>query len=396
MPGQRVQVERQARDERLAFTGLHLGDVALVQDDPAHHLDVEDALVRLAHARLAHGGERLEEEVLERLAVLEPLAELDGLRRAARRRRASGTPARASRCRRPARRAASCAAPRRSEGPSRADPSAGIGEQGTARRRVAPSTAPSRLDLPEVAVEPARRGRRTRRPSPRPTRSSAGPCRSAARPSTWQRARRRWSTTSSASSPCSPGTSTTTIRERGDRPGRRPPPHGLRAVRAARSTLDRVGERRERRRRARPPRRASVPSASATKCTASPRERGRLGGRDGVPPPRARNAVDARLAPRLAVPARAARPPGRRRGTGRRAEPRARPPRPAARAAASRRRNSATLRPHVAVVLGVPARLDDAAARDSASPGARACRRAGRSTPSCRATPRARAASGPS
>ena len=77
----RVQVEREARDEGLSLTGLHLGDVALVQDDAAHHLDVEHALLRLAPARLANGGERLEEELLERLAVLEPLPELGGLRR---------------------------------------------------------------------------------------------------------------------------------------------------------------------------------------------------------------------------------------------------------------------------------------------------------------------------
>ena len=76
---ERVQVERQAGDERLALTGLHLGDVALVEDDPAHQLDVEHALVRLAEAGLANGGEGLEEQLLERLAVLEPLPELDGL-----------------------------------------------------------------------------------------------------------------------------------------------------------------------------------------------------------------------------------------------------------------------------------------------------------------------------
>ena len=77
---ERVQVEREARDERLALAGLHLGDVAFVQRDPAHHLDVEDALVGLAQARLARRGERLEEEALELLAVLEPLPKLDGLR----------------------------------------------------------------------------------------------------------------------------------------------------------------------------------------------------------------------------------------------------------------------------------------------------------------------------
>ena len=72
--GQRVQVERRRGDEGLALTGLHLGDVALVEDDPAHHLDVEHPLLRLAPARLSNGGVRLEEQLLEGLAVLEPLA----------------------------------------------------------------------------------------------------------------------------------------------------------------------------------------------------------------------------------------------------------------------------------------------------------------------------------
>ena len=76
--GERVQEEGERGDERLALTGLHLGDVALVQDDPAHHLDVEHPLLRLAPARLAHGGVGLEEQLVERLAVLEPLAQLGG------------------------------------------------------------------------------------------------------------------------------------------------------------------------------------------------------------------------------------------------------------------------------------------------------------------------------
>ena len=46
MPGERVQVQRLRGDERLPLAGLHLGDVALVEDDPAHQLDVEQALVR--------------------------------------------------------------------------------------------------------------------------------------------------------------------------------------------------------------------------------------------------------------------------------------------------------------------------------------------------------------
>ena len=78
--GERVEVERRGGDERLSLTGLHLGDVALVEDDAAHHLHVEHALLRLAPARLAHGGEGLEDELVERLAVLVPLLELDRLR----------------------------------------------------------------------------------------------------------------------------------------------------------------------------------------------------------------------------------------------------------------------------------------------------------------------------
>ena len=50
-----------------------------MEDDPAHQLHVEHALVGLAQARLADGGERLEEEILERLAVLQALPELGRL-----------------------------------------------------------------------------------------------------------------------------------------------------------------------------------------------------------------------------------------------------------------------------------------------------------------------------
>ena len=75
-PGERVEVERLGRDERLALAGLHLGDVALVEDDAAHHLHLEQLDLTVAAEGLAHRGERLEEQLLERLAVLEPLLEL--------------------------------------------------------------------------------------------------------------------------------------------------------------------------------------------------------------------------------------------------------------------------------------------------------------------------------
>ena len=66
MPGA-VQVERECGDERLALTGLHLRDVAFVQDDAAHHLDVEHPLPDFAPAGLARGRVGLEEQLVERL-----------------------------------------------------------------------------------------------------------------------------------------------------------------------------------------------------------------------------------------------------------------------------------------------------------------------------------------
>jgi hypothetical protein len=76
---ERVQVERHGGDERLSFAGLHLGDVALVEHHRAHELDVERAQPESALRRFADGRERLEDELVELLAVLEPLLELGGL-----------------------------------------------------------------------------------------------------------------------------------------------------------------------------------------------------------------------------------------------------------------------------------------------------------------------------
>ena len=70
-----IEVRRERRDEGLALTGLHLGDIALVQGGPTHQLDVEVPLADRATTRLAHGGEGLREDVVERLAVTQPLAE---------------------------------------------------------------------------------------------------------------------------------------------------------------------------------------------------------------------------------------------------------------------------------------------------------------------------------
>ena len=64
--GERVEIDRKRRDQRLAFAGLHLGDAALVQDHAADELDVEMALAERALGRLAHGGEGRHQEIVER------------------------------------------------------------------------------------------------------------------------------------------------------------------------------------------------------------------------------------------------------------------------------------------------------------------------------------------
>ena len=80
LPVERVEVDRQRRDQGLALAGLHLGDLALVQHDAAHQLDVEMALAERSLGRLADGRERLDQQVVERLARGEALAEAIGPR----------------------------------------------------------------------------------------------------------------------------------------------------------------------------------------------------------------------------------------------------------------------------------------------------------------------------
>ncbi len=79
LAGQRVQVDGQGGDEGLSFTGLHFGDPPEVQRHAAHQLDVVVALAEYASRALANHRERLDQEVVERLALGEALAEDLGL-----------------------------------------------------------------------------------------------------------------------------------------------------------------------------------------------------------------------------------------------------------------------------------------------------------------------------
>ena len=67
--GQRVQVGRQRRHQRLALAGAHLGDLAVVQHHAADQLHVEMAHAERALARFAHHREGFRQQLVERLAA---------------------------------------------------------------------------------------------------------------------------------------------------------------------------------------------------------------------------------------------------------------------------------------------------------------------------------------
>ena len=73
-PGKRVQEDGKRRDESLALTRLHFGNLSLVKRDSTHELDVVMPLPKRALGRLADTGEGLWEQLLEAAAGVEPFA----------------------------------------------------------------------------------------------------------------------------------------------------------------------------------------------------------------------------------------------------------------------------------------------------------------------------------
>ena len=67
--GQRIQIDGQGGDQGLAFAGLHLGDVAVVQDHAADQLHVEMALAEGALGRFADHRKGFRQQVFEGLAL---------------------------------------------------------------------------------------------------------------------------------------------------------------------------------------------------------------------------------------------------------------------------------------------------------------------------------------
>ena len=78
--GQRVQIGRQGCSQRLAFARLHLGDTVGVQHHAADQLHVEMTHAEHPAGGLAYGGERFRQQLLKRLALLQALTVLGGLR----------------------------------------------------------------------------------------------------------------------------------------------------------------------------------------------------------------------------------------------------------------------------------------------------------------------------
>ena len=65
---ERVEIDGERRNERLAFAGAHLGDRALMEHVAPDQLHVEMALFQCALGRLAHRRESQRREVVEQLA----------------------------------------------------------------------------------------------------------------------------------------------------------------------------------------------------------------------------------------------------------------------------------------------------------------------------------------
>ena len=79
LTGDSVEIAGQRGDEGLAFAGLHLGDVTLVQRHGADELYIKVTHAHGALGSFTHGGKGLGKHVVERLAVGVTLAELIGL-----------------------------------------------------------------------------------------------------------------------------------------------------------------------------------------------------------------------------------------------------------------------------------------------------------------------------
>ena len=75
---QGIEVDRQRGGQGFALASAHLGNLALVQSDPAHHLNVKVAHLHDALRAFADNGKSLGQQVVQSFAVQKTLLELVG------------------------------------------------------------------------------------------------------------------------------------------------------------------------------------------------------------------------------------------------------------------------------------------------------------------------------
>ena len=78
LAGERVQINRRGGRQGLAFAGLHLRDLALVQHNAADELHVVVALAECPPGRFAHHGKGLGQQRVQGFALRDALPELHG------------------------------------------------------------------------------------------------------------------------------------------------------------------------------------------------------------------------------------------------------------------------------------------------------------------------------
>ena len=76
---QRVQIGREGRHKGFTFTGLHFRDVALMQENPAHQLDIVGAQAQGAMSGFAAVGKRFGQQIIQGCAIGKTLLEFFGL-----------------------------------------------------------------------------------------------------------------------------------------------------------------------------------------------------------------------------------------------------------------------------------------------------------------------------
>ena len=71
-----VEIGRERGDQRFPLTGLHLGDLAVVEDHATDELHVEVTHLKRASASLPYDRERFDQEVIERRPLINLRAKL--------------------------------------------------------------------------------------------------------------------------------------------------------------------------------------------------------------------------------------------------------------------------------------------------------------------------------